>query len=113
DRPLRPGRRSSAGGRRQHARRPAAVGLPLHICPGDAARHRRGRNLGHGAMNAAGFSILSLLLAVPMVGAIGCLVSGAAASRWIALIATLVSLALGLVLWNQFEIGGAQWQFQE
>jgi len=64
-------------------------------------------------MNAAGFSILSLLLAVPMVGAIGCLVSGAAASRWIALIATLVSLALGLVLWNQFEIGGAQWQFQE
>jgi NADH-quinone oxidoreductase subunit M len=64
-------------------------------------------------MNAAGFPILSLLLAVPMLGAIACLFVGASGARWIALAATFVDLALGLLLWNLYEIGGPQWQFVE
>jgi NADH-quinone oxidoreductase subunit M len=62
---------------------------------------------------SAGFPILSLLLAVPMVAAIACLFVSASAARWIALAATLVDLALGLLLWSQYEIGGPQWQFVE
>ncbi|MGE5721490.1 MAG: NADH-quinone oxidoreductase subunit M, partial [Sphingomonadales bacterium] len=64
-------------------------------------------------MNAAGFPILSLLLAVPMAGAILCLFVGAPAARWIALIATLVDLLLGISLWGAYQVGGPQWQFVE
>ena len=39
--------------------------------------------------------------------------AGAQAARVIALAATLVDLALGVVLWANYDIGGAQWQFQE
>ena len=59
------------------------------------------------------FPILSLMMLVPLAGAIACLVSPAATARAIALTATLINFALGLVLWNQYQIGGAQWQFQE
>ena len=59
------------------------------------------------------FPILSLMLAVPLVGAIACLFLAAPAARLTALIATLVNLALGILLWLNYEIGGAQWQFQE
>ncbi|MBK6801095.1 MAG: NADH-quinone oxidoreductase subunit M [Novosphingobium sp.] len=61
----------------------------------------------------SGFPILSVMLAVPLVAALACLLSGAAAARTIALIATLIDLVLGAVLWAQYDIGGAQWQFQE
>jgi NADH-quinone oxidoreductase subunit M len=62
-----------------------------------------------------GFPILSLMMAVPMAGAIACLYAGANQARWIALLATLVDLALGVLLWANFDQAdtAAQWQFQE
>ncbi|MXP25301.1 NADH-quinone oxidoreductase subunit M [Altererythrobacter indicus] len=59
------------------------------------------------------FPILSLMLLVPLVGAVACLFAEARAARMIALIATLIDLALGIILWLNFDIGGAQWQFVE
>ena len=59
------------------------------------------------------FPILSLMLAVPAVAAIACLFLSAPAARVTALAATLIDLALGVVLWMSFDIGGAQWQFVE
>jgi len=62
-----------------------------------------------------GFPILSLMMAVPMAGAIACLFAGASTARWIALLATLADLVLGIILWINFDQAGsaAQWQFQE
>jgi NADH-quinone oxidoreductase subunit M len=60
-----------------------------------------------------GLPILSLMMLVPMTGALVCLFSPAAFARMVALVATLVTFALGLVLWSNYEIGGAQWQFTE
>lgn len=60
-----------------------------------------------------GFPILSVMLAVPLLGALACLFSEAKAARWIALVTTLVNLALGVALWVNYDIGGAQWQFVE
>ena len=60
-----------------------------------------------------GFPILSLMLLVPLVGAIACLKLEAQAARTVALLATLIDFVLGVVLWANFDIGGAQWQFQE
>ena len=60
-----------------------------------------------------GFPILSAMLAVPLLGAIACLFLVANAARWTALIATLANLALGILLWLNYDIGGAQWQFTE
>ncbi len=60
-----------------------------------------------------GFPILSVMLAVPLVGAIACLFADARQARMIALAATLIDLALGIVLWLNYDIGGAQWQFTE
>ncbi len=62
---------------------------------------------------SCGNGILSMMLAVPAVAAVGCLFLGARQARWVALVATLVDLALGILLWVSFDIGGAQWQFQE
>ncbi len=60
-----------------------------------------------------GFPILSLMLLVPLAGAIACLFVGDRAARQIALGATLVDFVLGVLLWANFDIGGAQWQFTE
>ena len=60
-----------------------------------------------------GFPLLSVMLLVPLLGAIACLFVRAETARWIALAATLIDLALGIVLWVNFDVGGAQWQFQE
>lgn len=60
-----------------------------------------------------GLPILSLMMLVPLAGAALCLFSGANAARWIALAATLVTFALGIVLWSNYQIGGPQWQFTE
>jgi NADH-quinone oxidoreductase subunit M len=53
------------------------------------------------------------MLAVPMIAAILCLFLGSNGARWTALLATLANLALGVILWLSFEIGGPQWQFVE
>ncbi|MGN6278139.1 MAG: NADH-quinone oxidoreductase subunit M [Sphingomonas sp.] len=60
-----------------------------------------------------GFPILSIMIAIPAVAAVACLFLSANAARWLALLATLVDLVLGIALWANFDIGGAQWQFQE
>ena len=59
------------------------------------------------------FPILSVLLAVPLLAAVACLFLPAPAARMVALAATLADLALGIVLWANYDIGGAQWQFTE
>jgi len=60
-----------------------------------------------------GFPILSALLALPLAGALACLFVEAKAARMIALVATLADLVLGVLLWANYDIGGAQWQFTE
>ena len=60
-----------------------------------------------------GIPILSIMLAIPAVAAVICLFLDAKGARWLALAATLVDLALGIVLWANFDIGGARWQFVE
>ncbi|NBC36110.1 NADH-quinone oxidoreductase subunit M [Novosphingobium sp. FSY-8] len=60
-----------------------------------------------------GFPILSLMLAVPLIAALACLLVSAGTARMLALLATLIDLALGIVLWTQFQIDGPQWQFTE
>ncbi|CCA93505.1 MULTISPECIES: NADH-quinone oxidoreductase subunit M [unclassified Novosphingobium] len=61
----------------------------------------------------SGFPILSLMLLVPLAAALACLFLEAKPARNLALAATLVDFALGVVLWANFDIGGAQWQFTE
>ncbi len=60
-----------------------------------------------------GFPILTLMLLVPLVGAVACLFADAKTARVIALAATLIDFVLGVVLWAHYDIGGAQWQFTE
>jgi NADH-quinone oxidoreductase subunit M len=59
------------------------------------------------------FPILSVMLLVPLIAAALVLFTDARAARVLALTATLVNLALGILLWSQFDVGGNQWQFQE
>jgi NADH-quinone oxidoreductase subunit M len=56
---------------------------------------------------------LTLMIAVPMVAALACLYVSAPQARWLALAATLANLVLGIILWLNFDPGGAQWQFHE
>src|SRR3546814_6193608 len=51
--------------------------------------------------------------AAPAVAAIACLFVGDKTARWVALGATLATFILGCILWANFDIGGAQWQFTE
>src|SRR5690606_11820308 len=60
-----------------------------------------------------GVPILSLMVLVPLVGALICLFVNAATARNVALAATLVEFGLDVVLWANYDIGGAQWQFVE
>ncbi|MCY1671482.1 NADH-quinone oxidoreductase subunit M [Novosphingobium sp. SL115] len=60
-----------------------------------------------------GFPILSLMLLVPLAAAVACLVVPREQARSIALVATLVDFVLGMILWANYDIGGAQWQFTE
>ncbi len=60
-----------------------------------------------------GIPILTLMLAVPIVAAACCMVLNANGARWLALAATLADLALGILLWVNYDVGGAQWQFVE
>ncbi|MCW1381743.1 NADH-quinone oxidoreductase subunit M [Novosphingobium sp. KCTC 2891] len=60
-----------------------------------------------------GLPILSLMMLAPLLGAVACLKAGREQARTIALAATLVDFVLGLMLWANFDVGGAQWQFTE
>ncbi|MFN2259572.1 MAG: NADH-quinone oxidoreductase subunit M, partial [Parasphingopyxis sp.] len=66
-----------------------------------------------------GFPILSIMIALPLAGALIALfmpgdeARRAQAARVIALAATLATFALGILLWASYEIGGPQWQFTE
>jgi len=57
--------------------------------------------------------VLSVMLAIPIVAAAGCMMLNASGARWLALAATLADLALGILLWANYDVGGAQWQFVE
>ena len=57
--------------------------------------------------------ILTLMIALPLLAGLACLYVSPAQARWIALGATLVNFALGVVLWVNFDPNGAQWQFTE
>ena len=61
----------------------------------------------------SGLPILSLLLAIPGIAAVVCLFLSAESARRLALAATLADLALGVVLWAGYRVGGPQWQFVE
>ena len=61
----------------------------------------------------SGLPILSIMLLIPAVAAIACLFVPAATARMVALAATLVDFVLGVLLWANYDIGGAQWQFVE
>ena len=64
-------------------------------------------------MNATELPILSIMLTVPMIGALACLFVRAEMARIIALTATLFNLLLGVWLWASYDPAGAQWQFVE
>jgi len=61
----------------------------------------------------SGLPLLSLLIAIPLVGGVICLFLNANGARWTALIATLLDFALSIYLWAQYDPDGAQWQFVE
>ena len=61
----------------------------------------------------SGLPLLTILVAVPLIAGLICLFVQAEAARWIALIATLIDLALSIYLWVAFDTNGAQWQFVE
>ena len=60
-----------------------------------------------------GLPILTILIAVPLIAGGLCLFVNANSARWIALIATIVDLAIGIALWAAFDPAGPQWQFVE
>src|SRR3954465_370896 len=60
-----------------------------------------------------GFPILSAILALPLLGALACLLSSANGARWIALITTLATFLLCIGLWAAYRVSGPQWQFTE
>jgi NADH-quinone oxidoreductase subunit M len=57
--------------------------------------------------------LLTILIALPLLAAFACLFVSANAARWIALVATLADLAIGILLWTAYDPAGAQWQFTE
>ncbi|HYI39355.1 MAG TPA: NADH-quinone oxidoreductase subunit M [Allosphingosinicella sp.] len=59
------------------------------------------------------FPILSEMLVIPLAAAIICLCVSANSARRVALFATLANLALGILLWWDYQIAGGQWQYQE
>jgi len=57
--------------------------------------------------------ILSFLVLFPLVAGVIALFLSANGARWLALLTTLISLALGVALWVAYDPNGAQWQFVE
>jgi NADH-quinone oxidoreductase subunit M len=64
-----------------------------------------------GAVNS--LPLLTILVAIPLIAGGLCLFVKPQAARWIALVATLLDLALSAYLWIAFDPNGAQWQFVE
>ncbi len=60
-----------------------------------------------------GFPHLSVMILLPLLMAFGCLFMSAHMARMTALVTTLALFVLGIILWLNFDIGGAQWQFAE
>ncbi len=60
-----------------------------------------------------GLPLLTILIAVPLIAGVIALFLSAAGARWLALVATLVDLVLGVYLWAGYDPNGAQWQFVE
>ena len=61
----------------------------------------------------SGLPLLSLLLIIPLAGAVLCLFAKESGARWIALVTTMLDLALSIYLWMLYNPDGARWQFQE
>jgi NADH-quinone oxidoreductase subunit M len=57
--------------------------------------------------------LLTILIGLPLVAGLICVFVDAKTSRWTALIATLIDLALSIYLWLGFHPAGPQWQFVE
>ncbi|MEO7240538.1 MAG: NADH-quinone oxidoreductase subunit M, partial [Sphingomicrobium sp.] len=57
--------------------------------------------------------LLTILIMLPLIAALICLVVSAKAARWIALLATLADLEVGIELWANYNPAGPQWQFVE
>jgi NADH-quinone oxidoreductase subunit M len=64
-------------------------------------------------VEAGSFPLLTEMLVIPLAAAVICLCVSAKSARWVALLATLANLALGIFLWSQYQLAGEQWQFQE
>jgi NADH-quinone oxidoreductase subunit M len=60
-----------------------------------------------------GLPLLTILVAVPLIAGMVALFLSAPAARWLALVATLIDLALSVYLWTAYDPNGAQWQFVE
>ncbi len=59
------------------------------------------------------FPILSTMIALPLLGAILCLFVSDHTARRLALGVTIATFALGIMLWANYDLEGAQWQFAE
>lgn len=59
------------------------------------------------------FPILSTMVALPLLAAILCLFLSDNGARRLALVATLLTFGLGIMLWAGYDLDGAQWQFAE
>ncbi|HEY9016036.1 MAG TPA: NADH-quinone oxidoreductase subunit M, partial [Gemmatimonadales bacterium] len=57
--------------------------------------------------------MLSILIGLPLLGAVLCLLVKDNGARWIALVATMLELGLSIYLWVNFNPDGPQWQFVE
>ena len=57
--------------------------------------------------------MLSLMIFIPLIAGVIALFLSASGARWIALVATLANLVLGIALWVTYDPAGAQWQFVE
>src|SRR5574341_301580 len=64
-------------------------------------------------MHSAGFPWLSLLIAVPLMGAVALLLVKESAVRWFALGVTIADFAIALPLWWLFDPSSSQMQFAE
>jgi len=60
-----------------------------------------------------GLPLLTIVIAIPLLAGAIVLFLNPSGARWVALIATLIDLALGAYLWVLFDPNGAQWQFRE
>ncbi|HZC37522.1 MAG TPA: NADH-quinone oxidoreductase subunit M, partial [Sphingomicrobium sp.] len=61
----------------------------------------------------SGLPLLTTLIAIPLIAGALCLFLNASGARWVALIATLIDLAISIDLWANFDPNGPQWQFVE